>query len=495
MATTSTNMLPNNDLFRRLLFVSGNRKGALIHDLDHGLNASRSQVLQDVVKLWRKLQEVLDSTLLTKKGVVRDDDVFICTTTSSSYEMINGGFQVPTIVPVHACAASDATDTPQISIDPSITFSLDLPVIALFSSGTTGPPKEIVTAHGASLTHVTTIVLRGIQLDILGPGSGAERIWERLRQGGVTNLAGSAGFWISLIEYFQQRLTRLSSEELEPYLDSARRLRVANCSSVIAMPSTKLWRKVIRGRPLQMTWGSTESSIGLKTSSVVDTTYLNAIGRPNPGVAIKLSEGDQGEMRVKTATMFLQYLSMMKVSTKLAIWFIGAAMTILSKDVPLPTSSAAAVPKSLSSASKQHSPDSLISPKPMYYQLQTQNRQSGRCPRALSLRAKFWSHTPTSERGPLLSTAYFPNTNCASRSYRKRGSPEEDDDEQVPRGYIVPRPDSTLTLRLEGGVEFLDALPVSTGGKIDRNALREKAVCSVQKTWDMLKTGKQVSQL
>ncbi|KAL1885405.1 hypothetical protein Plec18167_000899 [Paecilomyces lecythidis] len=64
------------------------------------------------------------------------------------------------------------------------------------------------------------------------------------------------------------------------------------------------------------------------------------------------------------------------------------------------------------------------------------------------------------------------------------------DDEPVPRGYLVRRPGSTLQIQdfkawiatslserfqLEGGIEFLDALPVSMGGKVDRNALRQKS--------------------
>ncbi|PYI28862.1 AMP-binding enzyme [Aspergillus indologenus CBS 114.80] len=72
---------------------------------------------------------------------------------------------------------------------------------------------------------------------------------------------------------------------------------------------------------------------------------------------------------------------------------------------------------------------------------------------------------------------------------------ESDDDEPVPRGYLVRKTGSSLTvqeflhwmltslsarLQLLAGVEFLDALPVSSGGKIDRNALREKAAQDAQ---------------
>ncbi|KAE8147517.1 AMP-binding enzyme [Aspergillus avenaceus] len=88
--------------------------------------------------------------------------------------------------------------------------------------------------------------------------------------------------------------------------------------------------------------------------------------------------------------------------------------------------------------------------------------------------------------------------------------PHEEDDEPMPRGYIVRRPGSDLTvnefmkwmycelsekLRLEGGTEFLDALPVSNGGKIDRNALREKAARDVYRARNTPQPGEQVSQL
>ncbi|OGM50585.1 hypothetical protein ABOM_000776 [Aspergillus bombycis] len=378
--------LPDNALFRRLLLVAESRQGTLIHDLCHGVSASYRQLLRDVSNFRQELRETLPEYLLTEDGIARDDDVYVCTTTSASYEMIVAFFAIlsigaaiaplspslmpqevmdlyhtfdakciithpkaelapglkqhakemsinePNIISVRVRGTGQGNEAPDPFIDPSITLPMNRPVVALFSSGTTGPPRGIihgldyftaqvgplgpedalVLAHrpmhyGASLSSAITTILRGIHLEIPRPGPSAQWIWERLRQGGVTNLAGSPGFWVSLMEYYQQHLAKLPLCELQPYIDSARGLRVANCSGAMAMPSTKIFWKEIRGRPLQMVWGSTQSSIGLKTSSDVDNTYLHAIGRPLPGVTIKLSQGDHGEMRIKTPTMFLRY--------------------------------------------------------------------------------------------------------------------------------------------------------------------------------------------
>ncbi|KAE8347278.1 hypothetical protein BDV24DRAFT_157575 [Aspergillus arachidicola] len=378
--------LPDNALFRRLLLVAESRHGKLIHDLDHGVSASCRQLLQDVSTFRQKLREALPECLLTEQGVVRDDDIYICTTTSGSYEMIVAFFAIlsigaaivplspslmaeevmdfyrrfdakciithpnaelatglkqyaadtsttePNIIPVCVSGTGQGIEAPEPFIDYSITLPLNRPAIVFFSSGTTGPPKGIIhglhsctaqlgllgqedalaLAHppmhyAASLITAITAILGGVRLEIPRPGSSPQWIWERLRQGGVTNLAGSAGFWVSLMEYYQQHLAKLPLERLQMYLAGARGLRVAFCTGGMAMPGTKIFWKEIRGRPLKMVWGSTETFIGLETSSDVDGTYINSIGRPVPGVTIKLSEGDHGEMRIKTPRMFLRY--------------------------------------------------------------------------------------------------------------------------------------------------------------------------------------------
>lgn len=190
-------------------------------------------------------------------------------------------------------------------IDPAITIPPNRPVISLFSSGTTGPPKGIIhalrffTAHmgplnpesGTVLIHgpmhyctclksVVNAILRGMRLEILEPNAGAAQIWERLRQGGVTDLEGSVSFWVNLMEYFQQNLDNLPEIQKKVYIDNVRLLRVANCTGAMAMPTTKRFWKSMRGRPLQMAWGSTECARGLTTgcdSDFIDTVSWNTL--------------------------------------------------------------------------------------------------------------------------------------------------------------------------------------------------------------------------
>lgn len=98
--------------------------------------------------------------------------------------------------------------------------------------------------------------LAGGRLEMIKPDPGI--LWERLRKGGVTILAGTPRLWNQMMEYFQTNLQSLPSHELEKYISVARELRVAHVGG--GMPHQSLlrfWREDLR-KPLTVAYGATE---------------------------------------------------------------------------------------------------------------------------------------------------------------------------------------------------------------------------------------------
>ncbi|KAE8327837.1 hypothetical protein BDV39DRAFT_204551 [Aspergillus sergii] len=224
----------------------------------------------------------------------------------------------------------DASMSP-LRIDQSVMIPPRRPGMVLFTSGTSGPPKGVV--HSRSVfyeIHTTSSPsevclsqrhhlwiggvmpmirhpLAGGRLEIIKPD--AERLWERLHKGGVTILAGAPRLWSQMMEYFQSHIQGLPAAELEIYVSAARKLRVAHVGG--GMPHRSLlrfWREDLR-RPLTVSYGATElGGWGLKCTHDTPADIERCIGRPHPKITVRLSDGDHGEIQIKSANLLSHYL-------------------------------------------------------------------------------------------------------------------------------------------------------------------------------------------
>ncbi|KAJ5175402.1 uncharacterized protein N7482_001279 [Penicillium canariense] len=221
-------------------------------------------------------------------------------------------------------------------IDFNLTFPSTQPALLLFTSGTTGPPKGVILPRQLFFPQVApdcdasdvAILYRAVNglpgvlnlIDLLYVGARVELfpggiqpgpIWERLRRGGITCLAGATRFWQVLMTYYEETLGMLPEEERAPYDEGARNLRVAWFGGGMPLPAAKRFWLGLRGeKPWTVKYGSSEQgreSFVFRFTAETATSQP-AIGHPLHGVEAKLTEGDHGELLIKSPTMMTGYI-------------------------------------------------------------------------------------------------------------------------------------------------------------------------------------------
>lgn len=107
--------------------------------------------------------------------------------------------------------------------------------------------------------------------------------------------------------FFQQNLAKLEPREGQAYVAGVARLRIMMCgSSALQQPVQDFFSSIRNGNPILTRYGASEFPGCIKVPSGSDFKLMpkGCVGLPVPGVDLKLSDGDEGELLVKSPYMF-----------------------------------------------------------------------------------------------------------------------------------------------------------------------------------------------
>jgi malonyl-CoA/methylmalonyl-CoA synthetase len=223
----------------------------------------------------------------------------------------------------------------EISISSNRPIDESAPGLVIFTSGTTGRPKGAVMRR--SYVHETALAIgEGYDVDhndvllhvlpvhhttglgtsffpYLNAGACIEFkrgsfdpawVWDRWLQGGLTVFSAVPTHFLRLKWHYEQKI--VSSPNEAAYAKAANQFRSFMCgSSALQQHVQDFWTLLRQNRPILTRYGATEFPGCLKVPAGMQQSLPpGCVGLPVPGVELKLSEGDTGELLVKSPYMF-----------------------------------------------------------------------------------------------------------------------------------------------------------------------------------------------
>jgi malonyl-CoA/methylmalonyl-CoA synthetase len=209
----------------------------------------------------------------------------------------------------------------------------------LYTSGTTGKPKGVVSTHANIAAQITSLVqawgwtgddrileilplhhIHGIVNVIscalwvgaiceIFPRFETQKVWERIAQGEITLFMAVPTIYVKLIEAWE----KAGPAEQKRMSEGCCKLRLmVSGSAALPVPTLERWKE-ISGHVLLERYGMTE--IGMELSNSYEgQRYPGCVGQPLPGVEARLTEqgapvasGTPGEIEIRGPSVFLEY--------------------------------------------------------------------------------------------------------------------------------------------------------------------------------------------
>lgn len=268
---------------------------------------------------------VLVSSFDLKKGYELEKRI-----TSTSNEHFRG-------IPIGPCTYTPTLDPTDMLISSDRALEENGPGVVIFTSGTTGAPKgavmrrafvfdcalsvadhyrlteDDVMLHVLPVHHATGVginffpfLISGGRIEFRSGGFDEVWMWERWKQGAMnpgrrlTFFSGVPTIYMRMRRHYQRKLHKLPAEELAKYIAGAQQFRACLCgTSALPQPLNDFWRALMQKNIVQR-YGATEFGAVFKVRLDDMKVPDGSVGEIVSGMDVKLSEGDEGEILVKS---------------------------------------------------------------------------------------------------------------------------------------------------------------------------------------------------
>jgi malonyl-CoA/methylmalonyl-CoA synthetase len=112
------------------------------------------------------------------------------------------------------------------------------------------------------------------------------------------------------MRYYRETISKLPEQEIIRYRSAVSSIQVCMCgTSALPKPIDDFWRNLMDGRRIMQRYGSTEAGVVFNMpSDGCEDVPDGSVGRASLGVDVKLSNGNEGEVLVRSWNAFSRYL-------------------------------------------------------------------------------------------------------------------------------------------------------------------------------------------